>query len=141
MILSNFDPAAHGWARLDHRGFMATIGPVWEKTEGGVTRYALLTGPQHSNRPGFVHGGVIAALAEFALGMECHNAADGAPFATVQCDVHYLDGAELGAFLEVDCEVMRQTRSITFVDGRIRVGSRLVASARGVCKRRRTGQT
>ena len=137
MILSNFDPAAHGWTRLQHQGFMATIGPVWEKVEGGVFRYALHTGLQHSNRPGFVHGGVIAALAEFALAMECHNAADGAPFATVQCDIHYLDGAELGSFLEVDCEVTRQTRSITFVDGKIRVGPLLVATARGVCKQRR----
>jgi acyl-coenzyme A thioesterase PaaI-like protein len=53
----------------------------------------------------------------------------------VQLNVHFISGAKQGDFLIAEGEVMRVTRSIVFVRGRLTAGDRLIAHADGVWKR------
>jgi acyl-coenzyme A thioesterase PaaI-like protein len=53
----------------------------------------------------------------------------------VQLNVHFISGAKQGDFLVAEGEVMRVTRSIVFVRGRLTAGDKLIAYADGVWKR------
>lgn len=130
----SFDPRMQGWRKNTEPGFTAFIGPLWEKSVGGRMRYGLLTRDLHVNLNGIVHGGVIATFADFALALESRRINNNARQSTIQLDVHFMDAGRIGEFIESECEVTRQTRSITFVSGRILVGERVIATAIGIWK-------
>lgn len=57
--------------------------------------------------------------------------------ATIQLDVQFLSPVMAGDFVVATGCVTRDTRSITFVRGEARVGTKLVATATGVWKKLR----
>jgi uncharacterized protein (TIGR00369 family) len=134
LTLEPFDPLSHGWIPDHEVGFMQSAGPTWRRREGEALRLALLTGDQHANRNGVVHGGVILALADHGLGMISLDRTGHSNQATISLNVQFVSPAALGDFVEVDAEVVRQTRSIVFLRGTLRVGSRVVATADGIWK-------
>lgn len=129
-----FDPSIHGWI-LDHEvGFMQFAGPVWRSREGEQLKLALLTGRQHANRNGAVHGGVILALADHALGMVSLAQTGCSRQATISLNVQFVSAAALGDFIEVEAEIIRRTRTVVFLRGLLRVGPRVIATAEGIWK-------
>jgi uncharacterized protein (TIGR00369 family) len=66
---------------------------------------------------GFLHGGVIAALADNAMGLSCvasHGTAKGA--LTVGLSADYVATAKIGQWLKVDPRVVKVGRLLGFVD-------------------------
>jgi acyl-coenzyme A thioesterase PaaI-like protein len=45
-----------------------------------------------------------------------------------------VDAVHVGDFVEMDCEVVRKTRSVVFMRGTLTVGGRIVATADGIWK-------
>jgi hypothetical protein len=48
--------------------------------------------------------------------------------------MQFVTAADLGAFVELRPEVVRKTASLVFMRGDLTVGSRVVATATGICK-------
>jgi uncharacterized protein (TIGR00369 family) len=129
-----FDPRRHGW-KPDHEvGFMQFAGPVWRRHEGQELRLGLLTASQHANRNGVVHGGVILALADHGLGMVSLDRTGRPRQATISLNVQFVSPCALGDFIEVEAEIIRQTRTIVFLRGVLRAGTRVIATAEGIWK-------
>jgi acyl-coenzyme A thioesterase PaaI-like protein len=97
------------------------LGVPWAKKEGEQWLYGLLTGPEHSNPNGVVHGGVLMAFADHALSFHAWEAAERAPCTTIQLNTHFLDAITPGEFIELRGEVTRRTRGLVFVRGVIGV--------------------
>jgi len=116
-------------------GYSALIGPVLARRTGDGWTYAIQVEPRHLNVRGAVHGGMIASLADHALGMTVWEAVGRQPCVTVQLNIHYVSAAKLGDLLEVQGEVVRATRSVVFIRGLVSVAGRSVAMADGVWKR------
>ena len=129
-----FDPAAAGWQRSADDGFLALVGPVWERPDGDGFRYAFMAEPKHHNRRGVVQGGMLMTFADRSMGRTSWLANGRQPQATIQLDVHFVDAVEIGAFVEAKCTVVRRTRSVIFMRAELLVGERLVATANGVWK-------
>jgi len=127
-------PAHAGWTTLDDDGFTRHIGPLWSRPEQQGMAFAIQTDERHRNHNGGVHGGLIAALADHAMGNVARIAIGGQPLATIQMDVQYLAAGRLGDFLVARSIVVRQTRSIVFMRCEIVTGERLVATGAGVWK-------
>ena len=49
-------------------GFAAANGPLFEKIENGRAIRGFRPGPQHANALGIVHGGMLAAFLDSAMG-------------------------------------------------------------------------
>ena len=49
-------------------GFAGANGPWFEKIENGRSIRGFLPGPQHANALGIVHGGMLAAFLDSAMG-------------------------------------------------------------------------
>lgn len=132
--MDGFDPAAAGWRELPDVGFTALVGPIWEREDGTAVRYGMLTRACHVNANGVVHGGVIATFADCSLAFANRLASGGRKQATIQLDIHYVESAQVGDFLEADVVVSRSGRSVAFMTGQITAGGRLIATAQGVWK-------
>jgi uncharacterized protein (TIGR00369 family) len=129
-----FDPAAAGWEPYSDDGFIGLIGPLWQRKAGDSYRYGFRAEPKHHNRRGVVQGGMLMTFADRSMGMTCWYANERQPQATVQLDVHFVDAARIGEFVEARCQVVRRTRSLVFMSGELMVGDRVVATAKGVWK-------
>ncbi len=131
---AKFDPAAAGWQPYSDDGFFGLVGPLWTREVAGTHLYAFKAERKHHNRRGVVHGGMLMAFADRAMGMTCWYANGERPQATVQLDIQFVDAVQIGEFVEAKCTVVRRTRALVFMKGDLVVGDRIVATASGVWK-------
>ena len=134
--MQTIDPAAPpvGFEPHDHR---SPATDPWEplfsrKTERAVV-LGLRAGPAHSNSRGFVHGGVIAALADNAMGHSCVRAS-GHPgsLVTVSLNVDFLGMALEGQWLEFDTMFVKPGRTLCFAQAFVTADGRPCARANAV---------
>jgi acyl-coenzyme A thioesterase PaaI-like protein len=119
--MSVYDPAVDGWRAVKSAAMPAGLGVPWAKKLDGQWLYGLLTGPEHANPAGVLHGGVLMAFADHGLSFLAWEAAERAPCTTIQLNTHFLDGVKPGEFIELRGEVTRKTRGLVFVRGVIGV--------------------
>ena len=130
-----FDPSAHGWKLLPSGGgFSELTGDMWSKRDGDYWRYGLIAGPQHLNRMGNVHGGMLMTFVDNAIGMAAWQAAGRRPCVTMQLDTQFLAPGLPGDFLECLAKPTRVARSVVFMHAMINAGERDVLSASGIWK-------
>lgn len=116
--------------------FGRLIGPLSRRRHGDGWIYGMLAHEGLANEAGIVHGGAVMALFDEILGTII-NEELGRAHVTVQHSTVFLDAVRLGEFIEVRHEIIKATRSMTFVEGRLSVGERLAAKADVVFKARR----
>lgn len=107
---------------------------VAPETGDGVTVVALEAGPQHANPMGRVHGGVISALADAAMGTAYGRVLlDEEDFSTIELKVNFMRPVKTGTIIARARIVQRGLR-IGFLDCEIRdTAERLVATATSTC--------
>lgn len=125
-----------GWERHDDGiPFMMRNGPVWYRLSAGRYECGFLPKPEiHGNLYGFVHGGMLAAFADVALGHACWFANDRQPIVTVHLQLDFMAAAKPGAWIGCNVEIVRKTRSLVFPRGDFMTQGRVVAAASGVWK-------
>jgi acyl-coenzyme A thioesterase PaaI-like protein len=131
---TRFDPAAAGWTAPERSRFAALVGPLWWRQEGETFACGFLAEEKHANLRGVVHGGMLMTFADHALGRLVAEAVGGKPIATIQLDTHFLAPVRLGDFVEVRGEIVRRTRAVVFVEGRLTVKGHAVARSHGIWK-------
>jgi uncharacterized protein (TIGR00369 family) len=104
----------------------------WEPLYSLITHEAVIigmrTGPQHCNSRGFVHGGMISALADNAMGLSCakqHQPA--ARLVTVSLNLEFLSSAREGQWLEFITAFTKIGRKIDFAQGRVEADGKVCA--------------
>ncbi|HXW41132.1 MAG TPA: PaaI family thioesterase [Xanthobacteraceae bacterium] len=127
----SFDPAAHGWERIKGHNFGELVGPIWRRGDG---RFGIVAADKHRNHRSVIHGGVLMSLADQAMGMTGRRATGDKPHATIEMNMQFIGAVKVGDFVEAHCEVVRQTRSILFIESKLKVGARIVAAASGIWK-------
>lgn len=105
----------------------------WEPLFSRWTPEGLTLGfaaaPPHCNARGLLHGGVIAALADNAMGLSYARAVEGAAVVTVSLALDYLDSAKAGDWVEIRCRLLKAGRSMGFVEALALAGARPIARA------------
>jgi len=101
------------------------------KTERAVTM-GLRLAKAHTNARGLIHGGLIASLADNAMGYSCAQATDWTTsFVTVTLAVDYVGSAMTGQWLAVECEVIRTGSTLCFAQALIKADDAVIARANG----------
>ena len=111
----------------------------WEPLFSRRTEEAVIIGLRaaapHANSRGFVHGGLIAALADNAMGLSCGQGLDGAPsLVTVNLAIDYLGTATIGQWLEVTPTVVKLGGSLCFAQAIVTADGRPCARANATFK-------
>lgn len=118
-------------------GFMAPVGPIWVRPGGpaspGGSTYGLLVEARHCNAMDMCHGGMLATLVDVVLGIGGLEKA-GTPgfFVTISLATDFLAPVPLGAWIEATVDLLRQTRTMMFVQGVFTVEGAAVLRASGV---------
>ncbi|MGH1421455.1 MAG: PaaI family thioesterase [Hyphomonas sp.] len=104
--------------------------PLYSRNTGDAIQIGLLAGPAHANSRGFVHGALISALADNAMGLSCGITAEGVSgFVTVGLSVDFLSTARLGQWLEIRPTVLKVGRSLSFCAATIHADDKICARA------------
>lgn len=125
-----------GWFRCDKGNpFQFRNGTIWYCQRDGLVHVGFLAVAEiHGNLMGYVHGGMLAAFADFALGHAIWFAHDRKPIVTAHLDINYVSGAKPGEWIHCTPQIVRKTRSLAFMRGDIMAADRVVATANGVWK-------
>ena len=114
--------------------------PLYSRKLDDRIQIGLVLDMPHCNSRGLVHGGLIAALADNAMGLSCvvslANAGRdaGKGLVTVSLGVDYLGSAKLGEWLEIDPEPVKVGGSIGFARALIRSNDAPIAMANATFK-------
>ena len=126
-----FDPAGNGWDRVKAHNFGEMVGPIWRR---GDELFGFVAAEKHRNHRGVVHGGMLTSFADQAMGMTGRRSTGDKPHATIEMNIQFIGAVQVGDFVEAHCNVVRKTRSVLFIESKLKVGSRVVAAASGIWK-------
>lgn len=116
--------------------FEDLVGPFcYREDEDGRLRFAFEARPQHANTAGQLHGGILMTFADYALCLTAIHGLPGERCVTVSLNCEFTAPGEVGDFVESTAEVVRRTRSLTFVRGQIAAGDRTLLNCSAVVKR------
>ncbi len=127
-----------GFREVRGEAFMETVGPIYAReASDGSWDIGCLAGPQHANRFGGVHGGMLATLVDYALGFNVLDEGRGGrpamQLSTVSLNINFVSGAREGEWLEVTTRIDKAHGRIRFCHCEMRApGARLVLRASGV---------
>lgn len=114
--------------------------PLYSKSEARQVSIGLWLAEAHCNSRGLVHGGLIASVADNAMGLSCvaalasegHAAPGG--LVTVTLSTDYLGSAKLGQWLATDTHFVKTGRSLCFADCLVLADGKPIARANATFK-------
>ena len=126
--------APAGFARHDRRSPLTDPWePLYSRTSGETVVLGLRAGPAHCNSRGFVHGGLITALADNAMGLTCaRRLGEAASLVTVNLTVDFLGSAFSGQWLEFDTVFVKPGSTLCFAQAFVTADGQPCARANAV---------
>jgi acyl-coenzyme A thioesterase 13 len=113
--------------------FNALVGPLHAKRGEGVISLGLRVEEKHCNSRGICHGGVLATLADLALGYAlAAKTGSRAGFVTAHLDVDYAGAAQTGDWIHSDVQVQRVGTRLAFATGYLCAGASRIVRMSGI---------
>ena len=114
----------------------APLTDPWEPLYSKKTDKAVIIGLRlakpHTNARGLIHGGLIAALADNAMGYSCAQVTNWTTsFVTISLSIDFVGSAEIGQWLAVESEVIKTGSTICFAQSLIKADDAVIARASG----------
>ena len=127
-----------GFVPLEPEAFMETVGPVYMRQDAqGVWELGCRALPRHANRFDSVHGGMLATLVDYAVGINLLK--DGAPglrLGTVSLNIDFISAGRVGEWLLAQVRMEKKHGRLRFCsctlqgdDGRLILKGNAVLSA------------
>ncbi|MBV9559886.1 MAG: PaaI family thioesterase [Bradyrhizobium sp.] len=106
--------------------------PLYSKKTDKAVVMALRLAKAHTNARGLIHGGLIASLADNAMGYSCAQATNWTTsFVTVSLAVDYVGSAGIGQWLAVESDVIKTGSTLCFAQSLIKADGAVIARASG----------
>jgi uncharacterized protein (TIGR00369 family) len=95
--------------------------PLYSRRTSDAVHIGLRAEKAHTNSRGFVHGGLVSALADNAMGLSCNQASGGefGGLVTVSLAVDFLGSAKVGQWVEVAPRVVRLGSTLCFAEATV----------------------
>ncbi len=94
--------------------------PLWSKRDEGRFVIALRVAEAHCNARAMLHGGVLSALCDNAMGIACALAiGDGTSLVTIHLSVDFLGAVRAGQWVEIAAEPTQPGRTIAFASAEV----------------------
>lgn len=126
-IPPGFEPLTRSSPVLD------LLGPIHAKGQGADLILGLRVEPKHCNARGTIHGGILATLADVALGYATAFSADPPiPLVTANLTLDFTGTAKIGDWLETSVDIQKKGARLAFANGFIHVGTERIVRASAV---------
>ncbi|GGC06716.1 PaaI family thioesterase [Pseudoduganella buxea] len=128
------DDVPPGFERIKRGGpFVAGLGELYYRRNGADIVIALRVTQRHTNMRGIAHGGLLASLADTALGIGLTLWCDGKQsFVTVSLTTDFLAAARPGDWVEAHVQVERIGGRVAFAGCHLEAGGKRLLRATGV---------
>ena len=104
--------------------------PLYSRLHDDGVSLGLWVDLPHTNSRGFVHGGLLSALADNAMGLSCSLAIVHRPrMLTVSLSIDFLAAAAIGEWLEIRPSVVRTGSTLCFTRADIYANARQCAAS------------
>jgi acyl-coenzyme A thioesterase 13 len=126
-----------GWQRIARLSpFNALVGPLYERRDGDAVSIGLAIEAKHTNSRGVCHGGVLATLADLALGYAMlARSGDKGSFVTAHLAVDYAGAARLGQWIESKVEIQHVGTRLAFANCYLVAGAKPIVRASAIFAR------
>jgi len=123
-----------GFERLKRGGpYMANLGDLYCSREGGAIVIGMRILDAHTNMRGIAHGGMLASLADSALGLGLTMHCEGRQsFVTVNLSTDFVDAARPGDWVEAHVDIQKLGGRVAFANCYLQVGTKRILRASGV---------
>lgn len=109
--------------------------PIYSRKTDEAVILGLVAEAAHTNSRGFVHGGLISALADNAMGLSCsHRLGGEASLVTVNLTLDFLGSAQVGQWLEFTTAFVKSGGTLSFAQAFVTADGQPCARANGVFK-------
>ncbi len=109
--------------RLQPHTFSGLVGPFYSRREGNELSLGLRIEARHCNSRGTCHGGMLATIADMALGYACAIAAEADAgkrnFVTVDLSLQYLASTHPGEWVHSEVRVLSAGSSTAAAAGHL----------------------
>jgi len=106
--------------------------PLYSKKTDKAVVIGLRLAKAHTNGRGLIHGGLIASLADNAMGYSCAQKMGWTTsLVTISLAVDYAGTAEIGQWLAVESDVIKTGSTICFAQSLIKADGAVIARANG----------
>src|SRR6202171_348511 len=106
--------------------------PLYSKRTDKAVIIGLRLAKPHTNGRGLIHGGLIAALADNAMGHSCDHQMGGvSSLVTIGLAVDFIGTAQVGQWLAVETDVIKTGSTICFAQSLIKADDVVIARAHG----------
>jgi acyl-coenzyme A thioesterase 13 len=123
-----------GFDKLDDDGFNQHIGPLFVRKNGDGLEFRMPVRAEHLNGGGVVHGGMMMTFADIILQKTAENSAPGKKVTSVSLNSDFCSFGPSDCTLKGIGTITRQTRTIQFLSGEIRLGDKILMTMTGVWK-------
>jgi uncharacterized protein (TIGR00369 family) len=104
--------------------------PLYSKRTDKAVILGLRLAKPHTNGRGLIHGGLIAALADNAMGYSCaHQRGWTSSLVTIGLAVDFVGTAEVGQWLTIESDVIKTGSTICFAQSLIKADDVVIARA------------
>ena len=106
--------------------------PLYQKKTERAVIIGLRLARPHTNGRGLIHGGLIAALADNAMGYSCGQATGWTTsYVTISLTVDFVGSANVGQWLAIESDVIKTGSTICFAQSLIKADGVTIARASG----------
>src|SRR5947199_8664856 len=129
LIPEGFEPQSRGSPLTD------PWEPIYQRKTPGAIILGLWLAKPHTNARGFVHGGLIAALTDKAMGHSCGRQLRGAvSLVTVSMAIDFISSAQVGQWLAVETDVIKTGSTLCFAHCFVKADGADIARATGTIR-------
>jgi len=112
------------------------IGPLFMRTGHNTAhKSAFIARNQHQNWGGAVHGGMLMSFADYTLFVIAHQRLKTQNCVTVSLNTDFLSAGRAGDIIYGSGDIVRETRSMLFIQGRLYSAAGNILSFNGILKR------
>jgi uncharacterized protein (TIGR00369 family) len=113
--------------------FNALVGPLYRRSDEHGISIGLRLEEKHTNSRGICHGGMLATLADLALGYALAGRGGAAgSFFTVQLSIDYASPAKAGEWVESEVEIQQAGARLAFANCYLVASGRRIARASAI---------
>ena len=104
--------------------------PLYSKRTDKAVIIGLRLAKPHTNGRGLIHGGLIAALADNAMGLSCaHQMGGVSSLVTIGLAVDFIGTAQVGQWFAVETDVIKTGSTICFAQSLVTADDVVIARA------------
>ncbi len=113
--------------------FLETIGPLYSTGSGALLVIGMRGQEKHTNARGTLHGGVLASIADVALGYGlATSTSTPTSMVTASLSVDFAGSAKAGDWVETSIDIQKVGSRMAFANVYFSVGNERIARASGV---------